>query len=124
MVELPVTVSVVLVPHGDGAGQSGTTIAPALPFAAMWMCAAVAGPLSFAYVSVHFSVVPVSVALNKPCAAVTRTAWAGTSWPVESAAVQTVVCLAPSEIVAPASPATATAASSATSFLTFSSSST
>jgi hypothetical protein len=38
--------------------------------APLWMCAAVAGPVSFTNVSFHFSVCPLSVPLNSrapPC---------------------------------------------------------
>src|SRR5712691_6117621 len=101
--------------HGP---QSGTTTLPDLPMAAMWMCAAVAGPVSFANVSFHFSVDPVSVPLNWPCAAVSFTTCFGTSCPDESAAVQTVARVAASDSAATASAHSATAAISGTSFLT------
>src|SRR5947199_4032340 len=52
-----VIVAVPVVPLLHGA-QSGTTTFPDLPLAAMWMCAAEAGPVNFAKVSFHFSVVP------------------------------------------------------------------
>src|SRR2546423_12024680 len=81
------------------------------------MCAMVAGPVSFAKVSFHFSVVPVSVALNRPCAELSLTACFGTSCPDDRAAVQTVVRVAADESAENASAQTAPAASTATSFL-------
>src|ERR1041384_492955 len=83
----------------------------------MW--AAVAAPVSFVNVSVHVSLVPLSVPLNCPCAAASLTTCLGTSCPDESAAVQTVLLPAPNESAAAASAATAPTATSATSFLTF-----
>src|SRR5438552_12318637 len=81
------------------------------------MCAMVAGPVSFAKVSFHFSVVPVSVALNRPCAELSLTTCFGTSCPDDRAAVQTVVRVAADDSVENASAQTAPVASSATSFL-------
>src|SRR5438874_12522995 len=85
------------------------------------MCAAVAGPVSLAKVSFHLSLAPVSVALNKPCAAASLTTCLGTSCPDDSAAVQIVVRVAASENAARANAQTAPAANSPTSFLMFSS---
>src|SRR2546425_3496387 len=86
------------------------------------MCAAAAGPVSFEYVSFHLSLVPLRVALNKPCAAASLTTCFGTSWPDDSAAVQTVLRAAASESAAKLRTQTAPAASTVTSFLTISSS--
>src|ERR671930_1581886 len=61
------------------------------------MCAAVAGPVSLANVRRHFSLPPLRVPLNKPCAAVFLTTCFGTSWPDVSAAVQTVFLAAADE---------------------------
>src|SRR5713226_5075664 len=85
------------------------------------MCAAIAAPVNLAKVSFQWSVLPLSVALNKPCAAASLTACLGTSCPDDSAAVQTVVRVAASASAARASAQTAPAASTVTSFLTFSS---
>src|ERR1700730_6337104 len=84
------------------------------------MCAAAAGPVSFENVNFHFSVVPLRVPLNKPCAAASFTTCFGTSCPDDRAAVHTVLRIAASEIAAKASVQTP-AASSITSFLTVSS---
>src|SRR5205807_1882181 len=92
------------------------------PLAPLWMCACIAGPVSFANVSFHFSVCPLSVPLNKPCAAASLTTCFGTSWPELSAAVQTVVWAAPNESAASASAQTAPAANNDTSLLILSSS--
>jgi hypothetical protein len=62
-----VSVDVPVTPLVQGV-QSVTTGLPTLPLAAMWMCAMVAGPVSFAKVSFHLSVVPLRVPLNRPCA--------------------------------------------------------
>src|SRR5438105_7098495 len=102
--------------------QSDTTTGPATPLAPLWMCACIAGPVSFANVSFHFSVCPLSVPLNKPWAAASLTTCFGTSWPELSAAVQTVVWAAPSESAASASAQTAPAANNDTSLLILSSS--
>ena len=87
----------------------------------MWMCAMVAGPVSFAKVSFHLSVVPLSVALNRPCAALFLTTCFGTSCPDDRAAVQTVVRVAADDSAESASAQTASAANSVTSFLMVSS---
>src|SRR2546421_2920790 len=114
MVAVPVT------PLLQGA-QSGTTTLPDLPLAAMWTCAMVAGPVSFAKDSFHLSVVPLSVALNRPCAALSLTTCLGTSCPDDRAAVQTVVRVAADDSAESASAQTAPVASSMTSFLMVSS---
>src|SRR2546428_8578001 len=85
------------------------------------MCAAIAGPVNLAKVSFQWSVLPLSVALNKPCAAASLTTCLGTSCPDDRAAVHTVVRVAASASAARASAQTAPAASAVTSFLTFSS---
>src|SRR5207248_5175905 len=108
MVAVPVTPLL----HVDA--QSTTTTLPALPIAPMWMCAAVAGPLSFAKVSFHVSFEPLSVPLNWPCAAVTFTTCFGTSWPAVRAAVQVVVRVDASESAVSESAQTAPTASART----------
>src|SRR5262249_38717678 len=81
------------------------------------MCAIVAGPVSFANVSFHVSVWPVSVPLKRPCAALSRTTCFGTSWPDESAAVHTVVLGAADESTGMTSPMLAAVASTVRSLL-------
>jgi hypothetical protein len=77
----------------------------------MRICAALAGPVSLAKVSVHFSFVPLKVPLNKPCADAFFATCAGTSCPDDSAAVQTVVRVAAGETAANARTEPAPAAS-------------
>ncbi len=62
-----------------GVAHSGTITLPATPFLPRWMWAAWAAPLRCEYVSVHFKVVPVSVAVNVPVAPDGTPAGFGTS---------------------------------------------
>src|SRR5260221_14710899 len=103
-------------PHG------GTATLPDFLIAAMWMCAAVAGPVSFEKVSVHVSFLPLSVAWKAPMPAAFLTTCFGTSCAAVSFAVQPImVCDAASEPAVTASAHTAATASRAESFLTMSS---
>src|SRR5262249_39234620 len=61
-------------------GHSATRTLPATPFLPAWMWAASAAPLRCEYVSVHESLLPVSVALNAPVAPAGAPAGFGTSW--------------------------------------------
>src|SRR6266511_2844103 len=81
------------------------------------MCAWVAGPVSFAKVSFHLSLLPLSVPLNRPCAAAFLTTCFGTSCPDDRAAVQTVVRVAAADNAVSARAQTTPAATSVTSFL-------
>src|SRR5713101_3907862 len=87
----------------------------------MWMCAAVALPVSFEKVSVHFSFLPLRVAWNAPVARVFLTVCFGISCAAVSLADQPIPRDAPSETAVTASAHRAAAASMATSFLTMSS---
>jgi hypothetical protein len=79
-------VAVPLMPDVHGP-QIATATLPALPMPPRWMCAAVAGPVSFANVSFHFRDVPVRIPVNVPWAAWFFTTCFGTSWPAFSVAV-------------------------------------
>src|SRR6266849_2254058 len=101
--------------------HSGTTTLPALPIAPMWMCAAVARPVSFENVSVHLSLWPVSVAWNAPPAAAFLTVCFGISCAAVRLADHPIPRDAASETAVTASAHTAAALKSATNFLTMSS---
>src|SRR5581483_6408208 len=101
--------------HGP---QIGTTTGPDAPFAPMWMCAAVAGPVSPLNVSVQLSVLPFSVALNVPWAFASFTTCFGTSCVAVNDVVQMVARVAAPESAASARAQAPPATSGATSFFT------
>src|SRR2546423_996053 len=96
--------------------QSATTTLPDLPLAPMWMCAIVAGPVSFANVSFHLSVLPTSAALNVPWAALSLTTCFGTSCADDRVAVQAATRGAATDDPVSATAQTAPAANGVTSF--------
>src|SRR4051794_20465846 len=102
-------------PHGP---QSATTTSPLLPIAPRWMCAAVAGPVSFPHVSFQVSFVPDSVPVYVPWAALALTACFGISWPALSVVLSRKCAAAgrADENAAKTSAATAPAARIETSF--------
>src|SRR3954451_22335199 len=110
MLAVPVTPLV----HG---AQSGTTTGPGVPLAAIWMCAATAGPVSPVNDSCQVKTAPVSdfvsVPVNVPFADPTSPFGAGVS---SEAAIAAEIFTCPAWPRAPAPPATtsATAAPRAT----------
>src|SRR6185295_18903923 len=90
--------------------QSGTTTGPGVPLAAMWMCAATAGPVRPVNDSCQVRTAPVSdfvsVPLNVPFAEPTSPFGAGTS---SEAAIAAEILTCSAWLRAPAPPATASA---------------
>src|SRR5262245_6598987 len=74
--------------HGP---QSATMIGPGTPLAPLWMCDAKAFPVRWPNVSFHLSVLPVSVAVNRPDAPTFVPFGCGRSWPAFMAALNFVV---------------------------------
>src|SRR5471030_2614203 len=93
-------------------GQSGTRTLPLTPRLPTWICAWLAGPVRFFQVSVHLSLLPVSVAVKRPEApALVPLGWS-VSWLTVRVALNLTVfaCPLPAASDTLTSAATATAA--------------